>query len=148
MFFDVNVFHVKKDGFSVDLIPGAYAGRRGHLRHRRQEGDKIIVEMGRRITARHVRLLEQSGLKRLDVPREYLIERVIAKDVVDASTGEILVPCNSQISEDVLEKLLKAGVKRSPRSTPTTSIAARTSPRRCASTPPATVWRRWSRSIA
>ena len=47
------------------------------MRERLKAG-KVIVEIGRRITARHVRLLEQSGLKRLDVPREYLIDRVIA----------------------------------------------------------------------
>jgi DNA-directed RNA polymerase subunit beta len=66
--------------------------------------------VGRRITARHVRLLERSGLKRLDVPREYLMGRVIARDIADESTGEIVMPCNTVITEEVLEKLLKAGV--------------------------------------
>jgi len=109
MFFDVNVFHVKKDGFSVDLIPERMRGDVATFDIADKKGN-VIVELGRRITARHVRLLEQSGLKRLDVPREYLIERVVAKDIVDASTGEILVPCNTLISEEVLELLLKAGV--------------------------------------
>jgi DNA-directed RNA polymerase subunit beta len=79
MFFETNVFHVKKDGFSVDLIPERMRGDVATFDILDKKG-KTIVEVGRRITARHVRLLEESGIKRLDVPREYLLERVIAKD--------------------------------------------------------------------
>ena len=68
---------------------------------------ETIVEVGRRITARHVRLLEKSGLRRLDVPREYLVDRVIARDIVNQDTGEILLPCNAIITEEVLDKLLR-----------------------------------------
>ena len=109
MFFETNVFHVKKEGFSVDLIPERMRGDVATFDILDKKG-KVIVELGRRVTARHVRLLEESGIKRLNVPREYLMERVIAKDVVDESSGEILVPCNTIITEEVLEKLLKAGV--------------------------------------
>jgi DNA-directed RNA polymerase subunit beta len=109
MFFETNVFHVKKDGFSVDLIPERMRGDVATFDILDKKGN-VIVELGRRVTARHVRLLQESGIKRLDVPREYLIERVIAKDVVDESSGEILVPCNTVITEEILEKLLKAGV--------------------------------------
>jgi DNA-directed RNA polymerase subunit beta len=109
MFFETNVFHVKKDGFSVDLIPERMRGDVATFDILDKKG-KTIVEVGRRITARHVRLLEESGIKRLDVPREYLVERVIAKDLVDQSSGEVLVPCNTVITEEVLEKLLEAGV--------------------------------------
>ncbi|MFM7120284.1 MAG: DNA-directed RNA polymerase subunit beta, partial [Gammaproteobacteria bacterium] len=109
MFFDLNIFHVEKDGFSVELIPERLRGDIASFDIADQNGN-VIVELGRRITARHVRLLEQSGLKRLNVPREYLMERVIAKDVVNPATGEILITCNAAINDDVLDKLLKAGV--------------------------------------
>ena len=109
MFFETNVFHVKKDGFSVDLIPERMRGDVATFEISDKKGN-VIVEVGRRVTARHVRLLEESGIKRLDVPRDYLIDRVIAKDVVDESSGEIVVPCNTVITEEVLDKLLEAGV--------------------------------------
>jgi DNA-directed RNA polymerase subunit beta len=109
MFFDKNVFHVKKDGFSVDLIPERMRGDVATFDITDRQGN-VIVELGRRITARHVRLLEDSGLKRLDVPREYMLDRVIAADVVDESTGEIVVACNSLITDELLDKLLEAGV--------------------------------------
>src|ERR687897_616522 len=44
-------------------------------------GDEVIVEEGRRITARHVRQLEQKNVSRLEVPKEYLIGKILAHDV-------------------------------------------------------------------
>ena len=67
MFFETNQFHVKKDGFSIDLIPERMRGDVASFEIKDKKGE-TIVEVGRRITARHVRLLEQSGLRRLDVP--------------------------------------------------------------------------------
>ena len=109
MFFETNQFHVKKDGFSIDLIPERMRGDVASFEIKDKKGD-TIVEVGRRITARHVRLLEKSGLRRLDVPREYLMDRVIARDIVNQDTGEILIPCNAIITDEVLSKLLEAGV--------------------------------------
>ncbi len=111
MFFEKNVFHVKKGGFSMDLIPERLRGDVATFDIRASDGN-MLVEVGRRITARHVRLLERSGLRRLDVPRDYLLERVIARDVVDKATGEIFVPCNTPISDEILDKLTEAGVKK------------------------------------
>ena len=110
MFFDTNVFHVKKDGFSVDLRADRMRGDVSSFDITDKDGN-VIVEVGRRITARHVRLLEESGLKRLDVPREYLLERVTARDLIDKESGEILLPCNSIITDEVLDQLLEHNVK-------------------------------------
>ena len=110
MFFEKNIFHVKKDGFSVNLQAERMRGDVASFDIKDKAG-KTMVEVGRRITARHVRLLQDSGIKRLNVPREYLLERVTALDVVDEASGEILLPCNSIITEEVLDTLLEAGVK-------------------------------------
>ena len=99
----------RRTGFSIDLIPERMRGDVASFEIKDKKGD-TIVEVGRRITARHVRLLEKSGLRRLDVPREYLLDRVIARDIVNQDTGEILIPCNAIITEEVLSKLLEAGV--------------------------------------
>ncbi len=110
MFFEKNIFHVKKDGFSVDLRADRMRGDVSSFDITDKDGN-VLVEVGRRITARHVRLLEESGLKRLDVPREYMLERVTARDLVDEESGEIILPCNSIITEEVLDMLLERGVK-------------------------------------
>ena len=42
------------------------------------------------MTARHVRQLEQKNVTRLEVPKEYLIGKILAHDVFNTETGEIL----------------------------------------------------------
>ena len=106
MFFERNVFHLKADGnISMDLMPERMRGEVTTFDIKDKKGE-VIVEEGRRITARHVRLLEKSGLRRLDVPVEYLIGRTTAKDVVDEETGEILLPSNTEINEEVLSTVV------------------------------------------
>jgi len=106
MFFERNVFHVKADGtVSMDLIPERMRGDVATFDIKDKKGE-VIAEEGRRITARHVRLLEKSGLRRLDIPVEYLMGRTTAKDVFDKETGEVLVPSNTEITDEILASIL------------------------------------------
>ena len=75
-------------------------------------GDKgaVLIEAGRRITARHIRELMKAGIERLQVPDSFLIGRSLAKDIVDTETGEVLAEANEQISAEMLEKLRTARV--------------------------------------
>ena len=109
-FFDTDTFYIKGEDIEVKLVADRLRGDVATFDITDGKG-KTIVEVGRRVTARHVRQLEESGVKAMSVPREYLLERATAKDIVDASTGEVAVPCNTIISEEVLEKLFELGVK-------------------------------------
>jgi DNA-directed RNA polymerase subunit beta len=111
MFFENNVFHVKKDGFSLELIPERMRGDVATFDVSDKKG-KVIVEQGRRITARHVRLLEEAGIKRLDVPREYLIGRVLATDIPNPETGELVAEANSEITSELLTAIEGTGTKQ------------------------------------
>ena len=111
LFFDVNVFHVKKNGFSVDLEPERLFGEVASFDIVTRDG-QVVVEAGTRITKRHVNRLIESRNKRLDVEREYLLERITAEDLADGETGEILLPCNSIITDEVLDKLLEMKVSK------------------------------------
>ncbi|GAB5480164.1 MAG: DNA-directed RNA polymerase subunit beta [Marinobacter nauticus] len=110
MFFDVNTFNITKDGtFTMKLIPERLRGDVASFDIK--AGKKVVVEEGRRITARHIRELEEAKISELEIPGEYLYGRALAKNVVDKKTGEVLVECNTEVSEEVLEKLNEAGVK-------------------------------------
>ncbi len=109
IFFEKVVFHLKKGGgITVDLVADRMRGDIATFDIKDREGN-LIVESGRRISARHVRQLEESGIRRLEVPDEYLIERVIARDVIDVETGEIVVESNTLVTEEVLEKIVESG---------------------------------------
>lgn len=72
---------------------------------------KVIVEKDKRITARHVRALEQSGTQFLTVPEDFLLGRILARNIIDADTGEIIAKANDELTESVLKKLRLGGIK-------------------------------------
>ena len=73
---------------------------------------KIIVEVGRRITAKHVRLLSKAGIKSLVVPTEYVHGKVIATNIIDKSTGELIAEANTALTDDVIESLRDNDIKQ------------------------------------
>ena len=108
-FFEINTFHIDPvEGVQLELVPERLRGET--LDFDLADGDKVIVEAGKRITARHVKQLEQAGVAALAVPDAYLVGRILSHDVVDAATGELLATANDEISEDQLGKFRKAGI--------------------------------------
>ncbi len=108
IFHEVNTFHILKDGVELELVPERLRGET--LNFDLVVGDTVIVEAGKRITARHIRQLEQAGIAALAVPDDYLVGRILAHDVVDTKTGELIATANDEITVDQLEALRKAGV--------------------------------------
>jgi DNA-directed RNA polymerase subunit beta len=108
-FFDLNTFAFDKDGIHLELIPERLRGETLMFDIKGPKG-KVIVEAGRRITARHVREMDSLGMTSIAVPREYLIGKVLAHDLVDESTGEVVAEANAVITADLLDKAEEAGV--------------------------------------
>jgi DNA-directed RNA polymerase subunit beta len=109
IFFEKNVFHLgKKDGAKLDLVAERLRGET--LNFDLRAGDAVIVEAGKRITARHVRQLDSAKIKSLEVPDEYLLGRILAHDVVDTKTGELLASANDELNDAHLEAFRKAGI--------------------------------------
>jgi DNA-directed RNA polymerase subunit beta len=110
MFFETNTFFANEEGhFSLELVPARLRGEAAAFDIMGADGE-VLVETGRRITARHIRAMEKSNITQLDVPTEYVLGKALAKDVVNAETGEIVVECNTEITVEVLEKLAEAKV--------------------------------------
>ena len=109
IFFDTNEFSFVKDGIKMKLVPERLRGETATFEIKVK--GKVVVEEGRRITARVIRELEKSGIKTLQVPREYMYEKILAHNIVDKETGEIIANANDEITEELMEVLEKAGVK-------------------------------------
>ncbi|MBS0577468.1 MAG: DNA-directed RNA polymerase subunit beta [Proteobacteria bacterium] len=107
-FFEINTFHINDKGVELELIPERLRGEQ--VGFEIKVGDKVIVEAGKRITARHVRLLEKDQVAALEVPDDYLVGRILAHDVVDTRTGELLATANEMIAESHLEKFRKSAI--------------------------------------
>jgi DNA-directed RNA polymerase subunit beta len=108
-FFDTSMFHFKKDVFTLELDPERLRGEIAVFDIKDKKGG-VVVEKGRRITARHIRELEKGKVTTLEVTEEYILGLALAKDVSDPKTGELLFECNTEITEENLALMIEAGI--------------------------------------
>ncbi|WP_188149810.1 DNA-directed RNA polymerase subunit beta [Teredinibacter waterburyi] len=110
MFFESSKYKIAADGtIKLELVPARLRGDVTTFEIKDKKGN-LIVEEGRRITARHIRQMEKANVSELDVPVEYMVGRALAKNIIDTNTGELLFECNTEITDEVMADLLKAGV--------------------------------------
>ena len=109
MFFETNDFYLSQKEIKMGLVPERLRGETAAFDIKL--GRKLIVEEGRRITAKHVRDMEKSTVKKLAVPTEYLEGKILAHDIVDTETGELLAAANAELTEELILALIEAGVE-------------------------------------
>ncbi|MGH8627191.1 MAG: DNA-directed RNA polymerase subunit beta, partial [Gammaproteobacteria bacterium] len=110
IFFDTNRYAMTKLGIELDLVPDRLRGETLSFDIKDASG-KILVEKEKRITVRHIRAIEKAGVGKIVVPKSYLIAKVLARPMVDLSSGELLAEANSEITETLLEKLEEASIE-------------------------------------
>ncbi len=108
IFFEKITFELSAKDIKMELIPQRLRGETAMFDIKL--GRNVIVEEGKRITARHVRDMEKSSVKKIIVPREYLEGKTIAHDVVDTETGELLCSANDEITPEMVDAFVEKGV--------------------------------------
>lgn len=111
-FHESTTFHLTDSGVTMDLIAERLRGETATF-DIRADGELIVSE-GKRITVRHIRQLEEAGVEKLDVPPEYLIGKVLARAVVDDSTGEEVASANAEITDELMGAFRQAGISEIP----------------------------------
>ncbi len=106
-FFAFDTFHFSKKGVQFELVPERLRGETSKF-DILDKHDKVIVPKDKRITVKYIRDMEAAGIKKIAVPDDFLLGRVLAHNVVDTETGEILANANEEITETVLAKLKEA----------------------------------------
>ena len=111
MFFSKDTFHVNAQGVQFELVPDRLRGDVARFDICGKDG-KVIVPKDKRITAKHVRELDAAGVKMWAIPNEFVTGRVLAHDVLDKETGELVARANDEITDEVLLKLATAGISK------------------------------------
>ncbi len=75
LFFETNMFSFECKKFTFHLIPERLRGEIAAF-DIKYEG-KVLVEEGRRITAKHVRQMEKVGITQIEVSKDYLYGKII-----------------------------------------------------------------------
>ena len=110
-FFAFDVFHISKKGIQFELVPERLRGDVARIDIVAKSG-KVIVQKDKRITVKHVHELQQAGIDKLLVPEDFLLGRVLAHNVLDKETGEIIAQANDEITEDLFAKLREANIEK------------------------------------
>ena len=110
-FFMFDCFSFTKKGILFDLVPERLRGEVAVFDITTPDG-KVIVQKDKRITVKHVRELQQEKVDKLVVPEDFLLGKILAHNVIDKETGEVIALVNEEITEETLAKLLDIGVTK------------------------------------
>lgn len=108
-FFETIGFEVKDGKLMMDLVPERLRGETATFDI--VANGAVVVETGRRVTARHIRQLEKDAVTQIEVPVEYVVGKVAAKDYAHPQTGEMVVTANQALSLEAIANLSQAGFK-------------------------------------
>ncbi|MGY3945674.1 DNA-directed RNA polymerase subunit beta [Aeromonas tecta] len=108
-FFETIGFEVKDGKLMMDLVPERLRGETATFDI--IANGAVVVETGRRVTARHIRQLEKDAITQIEVPVEYVIGKVAAKNYAHPQTGEMVVTANQALSLEAVANLSQAGFK-------------------------------------
>ncbi|MBB5020483.1 DNA-directed RNA polymerase subunit beta [Chitinivorax tropicus] len=109
-FFQFDAFHLG-NGVEMELVPERLKGEIAKFDIVTEDG-KTIVQKDKRVTAKHIRDIQTVGLTRILVPHDFMVGRVLATNIVHGETGELIARANDEITEDMLVKFDRAGVKQ------------------------------------
>ncbi|MCC8405985.1 DNA-directed RNA polymerase subunit beta [Paraburkholderia sp. MMS20-SJTN17] len=109
-FFVFDNFTLMPEGAQMEFVPERLRGEVARFDIADRDGN-VIVQKDKRINAKHIRDLDNAKTKFISVPEDYLLGRVLAKNVIDSDTGEVIANANDEITESVLEKLREAKIK-------------------------------------
>ncbi len=76
----------------------------------RGPGGELIVREGRMITDVVVQQMERAGIGREPATVNDVVGRILARDVVDPVTGEVIGECNREVTPDLLQALRDHGI--------------------------------------
>ena len=109
-FFDFDTFQLSKDKVEFALVPDRLRGEVARFDFVAPDG-KVIVTKDKRITAKHIRDIAAASLSQIIVPEDFILGRVVARNIIDTETGEIVANANDEITEALLADLRKAGIE-------------------------------------
>jgi DNA-directed RNA polymerase subunit beta len=111
MFFEFDTFQLGKKGIQFEVVADRLRGDVARFDILNKAG-KVIVAKDKRITVRHIREMQADDIKKLAVSDDFLIGRVLATNVVDKDSGEIIANANEEITEALLLKLQESGITK------------------------------------
>src|SRR5690606_1918253 len=94
-FFDFDNFEIKNEGAMLEFVPERWKGEMARFDITDRSGN-VIVEKDKRVNAKHLRELQNAKVEYVSVPEDFLVGRVLAKNIVNPETGEVIANANDE----------------------------------------------------
>ncbi|MCQ0990162.1 DNA-directed RNA polymerase subunit beta [Jiella marina] len=106
-----NVLHFAKDknGWRVPFSVERVRGQNAAVDLIDADSGEVLVEAGKKVTARQARQMQEKGVKALRATEEDLYGYYLAEDIVNFATGEVYLEAGDEIDEKTLKTLIDAG---------------------------------------
>ncbi|HEX8949093.1 MAG TPA: DNA-directed RNA polymerase subunit beta, partial [Dissulfurispiraceae bacterium] len=105
-FYPVEEIKIKgKDNFTR-VVSEVLAGVRIKQSIIAAKSNEVIVKEGSKITKVALKKMETTGIREIPITKTEIIGRVTLTDIVDPSTGEIILDGNKEITEEIFYKIL------------------------------------------
>lgn len=110
LFYPIEDVRVSEGEFLRKLNPEIHVGLKAPSDFKEKKGQGVLVKEGNKMTKGVLRKMKAEGIKEILYPKQELVGKAVLDDVVDLSTGEILIERNHELTEDILSKICEAGI--------------------------------------
>ena len=108
-FFETQSFKITRGKLEMKFQPSQFKGEA--VAFDIMADGEVLVEAGKRITSRHVRQLEDKNVTSQVVPMDFVVGKILAKDLFDKQSGELILQANTILTEEHLVKFVELGVR-------------------------------------
>jgi DNA-directed RNA polymerase subunit beta len=108
-YYDTEEIVVEKGVYRKKINTKLLLGQRATVEVVDAKGE-VLVKANRKFTKAAIRKIEEKKLEFIVIPEEEVVGKISSIDIVDESTGEVLIECNEEISAAKLEELGKRGI--------------------------------------
>ena len=115
-FFENEHIELTKKQIRIKLVSAHFKGRTVPFDVKWKDPDtkkeEVLIPAGQRIVSDILEKLKKLESTWVITHQNYLLGKLVAKDIVSLETGEVITPLNTEITEEIVEKWKKLGVRK------------------------------------
>ncbi|MEI8345906.1 MAG: DNA-directed RNA polymerase subunit beta, partial [Pseudomonadota bacterium] len=111
IFYETEILRFKKNNnYTRELDFGLLIGTRAVNDILAPKSGEALVKKGKKFTRNSITKMEEAGLKEIPVDLDQVAGKVVAEDIIDENTGEVICMANEALSESKITDLLNMGI--------------------------------------
>jgi DNA-directed RNA polymerase subunit beta len=111
-FYNVEEAEIKRKKVNIQFDPLAAVGQRAVVDIVHPETGEVLVKAGLKIGKARGKKLAEEGVTQLTMPLEMLVGKIVAQDILKPKSDEVVIPCNTELTEAMVEDLVELKIKK------------------------------------